>query len=73
MPYIVLAAGVIFWVHNRFTAGGNRQWWAILLLVLVHFGLMVAFMSETERSLESVQWRVQHPDITSYYTEALKI
>ena len=71
--YIALAAGVIFWVHNRFSGKGNRQWWATLLLALVHFGLMVAFMSETERSLETVQWRVQHPDITSYYTEALKI
>ena len=44
-----------------------------LPLTLVHFGLAVAFMGETERSLETVQWRVQHPDITSYYTEALKI
>ena len=71
--YIALAAGVIYWVHTRLAANGNRRRWAVLSLTLIHFGLMIAFMSETERSLETVRWRVQHPDITSYHTEALKI
>ena len=70
--YLAIAGGVIYWVNHRL-ASGNRLRSAILALTLVHFGLAVAFMGETERSLETVQWRVQHPDITSYHTEALKI
>ena len=76
LPFLGLVslAGVgIFCAQRLFSADRPKIGLALIVLVLVQVFLSFSFLALTEDSFETLESRVKHPDITSYYTEARKI
>jgi hypothetical protein len=67
VPYALIAAvaGVLIWWSERWEP--RRAVW---ILTGTHGLLLFSYIALSERSLAMIEWRVRHPDITSYYTEA---
>ena len=70
---VSLAGAGIFRAQRLFSADRPKTGLALIVLVLVHIFLSFSFLALTEDSFETLENRVKHPDITSYYTEARKI
>ena len=66
----MLAWAVLYWVDSR-GSGGSRA--SLVALIALAWTLTFSFTAFTSNGLSTVEERVKHPDITSYYTEALKI
>ena len=76
LPFLGLVslAGVgIFCARRLFSADPPKTGPALIVLVLVQVFLSFSFLALTEDSFDTLENRVKHPDITSYYTEARKI
>ena len=73
LALISLAGAGIFWAQRLFSVDRPKTRLALIVLVLVQIFLSFSFLALTEDSFETLENRVKHPDITSYYTEARKI
>ena len=70
---VSLAGAGILCAQRLFSADRPKIGLALIVLVLVQIFLSMSFLALTEDSFETLENRVKHPDITSYYTEARKI
>ena len=70
---VSLGGAGIFGAQRLFSADRPKTSLALIVLVVVQIFLSFSFLALTENSFETLENRVKHPDITSYYTEARKI
>ena len=70
---VSLGGAGIFGAQRLFSADRPKTGLALIVLVVVQIFLSFSFLALTEDSFETLENRVKHPDITSYYTEARKI
>ncbi len=71
-PFFALAAAAgvaVCWA----TGLRERPRMAVATLVGVHWVLVFSFIALSTHGMETVKNRVEHPDITSYYTEAARV